>query len=408
MEKLLHYLWKHRILPLKALHTTDGRELEIIDVGMHNSNQGPDFFNAKIKLDGTLWAGSVEIHLKSSDWYRHGHKQDAQYNNTILHVVQHADCEVETEDGCCPAQLQLDIPPQISKHYQELCETDDYPRCHRMIPSLDVMKVHGWMDALLAERLTERAGKVRERVESAQGDWEQATFVTLARNFGFGLNGDAFERWAKKIPLMAVGKHRDSLFQIKTIFLGMAGLIGEIASEGGGEEERKMQQEFDYLHHKFQLPEPMQAKDWKYMRTRPRNFPHMRILQLARLYQSGTAQMSALIEAKDVKALQKAFTIEGTSRLSRNLIIVNTVVPLLYAYGMHLQDQGLMDRAIGLLEQLPAEDNYILRQWEACGLKVKHAADSQALIQLKSKYCDRHDCLRCRFGYEYLKKNDWE
>ena len=408
MEKLLHYLWKHRILPLKALQTTDGREVDVIDVGMHNSNQGPDFFNAKIKLDGTLWAGSVEIHLKSSDWFRHGHEQDARYNNTILHVVQNADCEVKTEDGSQPAQLELSIPPQISKHYQELCDTDDYPRCHRMIPFLDTMKVHGWMDALLAERLTERSGKVMERVESTQGDWEKATFVTLARNFGFGLNGDAFERWAKRIPLMAVGKHRDSLFQIKAIFLGMAGLIGEIGQDDGKEEEKRMQQEFDYLRHKFQLPEPMLAKDWKYMRTRPQNFPHIRVLQLARLYQSGKAQMSALIEAKDVKALQEALTTEGTSRLSRNLIIVNTVVPLLYSYGMHLQDQGLMDRAIRLLEQLPAENNYILRQWEACGLKVKHAADSQALIQLKSKYCDRHDCLRCRFGYEYLKKSDWE
>ena len=408
MEKLLHYLWKHRILPLTALHTTDGREVEIIDVGMHNSNQGPDFFNAKIKLDGTLWAGSVEIHLKSSDWFRHGHEQDARYNNTVLHVVENADCEVVTEDGSHPAQLQMAIPPKISMHYQELCETDDYPRCHRMIPSLDVMKVHGWMDALLAERLTERAEKIRERVESTQGDWEQATFVTLARNFGFGLNGDAFERWAKRIPLMAVGKHRDNLFQIKAIFLGMAGLIGEIGSDNGEEAELKMQQEFNYLRHKFQLPEPMLAEDWKYMRTRPQNFPHIRILQLARLYQSGQAQMSALLEAKDVKALQKALTTEGTSRLSRNLIIVNTVAPLLYAYGMHLHEQELMEQAIELLQQLPAENNYILRQWEACGLKVKHAADSQALIQLKSKYCDRHDCLRCRFGYEYLKKAEWE
>ena len=403
MEKLLHYIWKHRIFPPKTLQTADGRVVEILDVGMHNTNQGPDFFNAKVKLGDTVWAGCVEIHLKSSDWFRHGHQQDARYNNTILHVVQETDCEVETLDGRHPAQLRLPIPEQTAASYLELCQTDDYPRCHKIIPSLEPMKVHAWMDALLAERLTERARRVLERVDSTQGDWEQAAFVTLARSFGFGLNGDAFERWAKRIPLMAVGKHRDNLFQVEAVFLGMAGLIGEL-SQADADKAQKMQREFEYLHHKFQLAEPMQASDWRYMRTRPQNFPHQRILQLARLYQSGTAEASVLLETRSLAALQQALTTDGNTIASRNLMIVNTVVPLLYAYGLRQQDQDMMNRAVGLLEQLPAENNRILRQWAACGLHVQHAADSQALIQLKVNYCDRHDCLRCRFGYEYLKR----
>ena len=403
MEKLLHYVWKHKILPLKSLLTTDGREIEILDPGTYNTNQGPDFFNAKVKIGETLWAGNIELHLKASDWFRHGHDSDPSYNNTILHIAQVVDCEVTTEDGNHPPQLQLDIPAHLYQNYQELCQTDDYPRCHKIIPSIPQMKAHMWMDALLAERMKERAQKVQDRVNRLNGDWEQATFVTLCRNFGFGLNGDTFERWAMMIPLQGIGKHRDNLFQIDAIFLGMAGLIDDAAQVKGQEMAERWKREFGFLSHKFQLSEPMKASDWKFLRTRPKNFPHVRILQIAELYHSGKAQMSALTEAKDVKEMHRILGIGGTSAKSRNLLIINTIVPLLYAYGTHRSDEKLIQKAIVLLEELPAEDNYILRQWKACGLGVETAADSQALIQLKREYCDRKDCLRCRFAYEFLK-----
>ncbi|MBQ9524967.1 MAG: DUF2851 family protein [Bacteroidaceae bacterium] len=403
MEKLLHYVWKHKILPLKSLLTTDGREIEILDPGTYNTNQGPDFFNAKVKIGETLWAGNIELHLKASDWFRHGHDSDPSYNNTILHIAQVVDCEVTTEDGNHPPQLQLDIPAHLYQNYQELCQTDDYPRCHKIIPSIPQMKAHMWMDALLAERMKERAQKVQDRVNRLNGDWEQATFVTLCRNFGFGLNGDTFERWAMMIPLQGIGKHRDNLFQIEAIFLGMAGLIDDAAQVKGQEMAERWKREFGFLSHKFQLSEPMKASDWKFLRTRPKNFPHVRILQIAELYHSGKAQMSALTEAKDVKEMHRILGIGGTSAKSRNLLIINTIVPLLYAYGTHRSDEKLIQKAIVLLEELPAEDNYILRQWKACGLGVETAADSQALIQLKREYCDRKDCLRCRFAYEFLK-----
>ena len=403
MERLLHYVWKHKILPLKSLLTTDGRVIEILDPGTYNTNQGPDFFNAKVKIGETLWAGNIELHLKASDWFRHGHDSDPSYNNTILHIAQVVDCEVTTEDGNHPPQLQLDIPAHLYQNYQELCQTDDYPRCHKIIPSIPQMKAHMWMDALLAERMKERAQKVQDRVNRLNGDWEQATFVTLCRNFGFGLNGDTFERWAMMIPLQGIGKHRDNLFQIDAIFLGMAGLIDDAAQVKGQEMAERWKREFGFLSHKFQLSEPMKASDWKFLRTRPKNFPHVRILQIAELYHSGKAQMSALTEAKDVKEMHRILGIGGTSAKSRNLLIINTIVPLLYAYGTHRSDEKLIQKAIVLLEELPAEDNYILRQWKACGLGVETAADSQALIQLKREYCDRKDCLRCRFAYEYLK-----
>ncbi|MBO7068099.1 MAG: DUF2851 family protein [Bacteroidaceae bacterium] len=404
MEKLLHYVWKHKILPLKALLTTDGREIEIIDPGMHNTNQGPDFFNAKLKIGDILWAGNVELHMKSSDWFRHGHDSDSAYNNTILHIAQDVDCEITTEDGRRPPQLQLDIPAHLFQNYQELCQTDDYPRCHRIIPFIPTLKAHMWMDTLLAERMKERAQKVQNRINRLNGDWERATFVTLCRNFGFGLNGDAFERWAMMIPLQGIGKHRDNLFQIEAMFLGMAGLIDDAAQIKGDEMAEKWKREFAFLTHKFQLSEPMKASEWKRLRARPQNFPHVRILQIAELYYSGKVQMSALIEAKDIQEMHRLLSVGGTSENSRKLLIINTIVPILFAYGKHRADEKLAQKATALLEELPAEDNYILRQWKACGLNVETAADSQALIQLKREYCDRKDCLRCRFAYEFLKQ----
>ena len=405
MERLLHYVWKHKILPLKPLTTDDGQELEVIDPGLHNHDQGPDFFNAKIRLGGTVWAGNVEVHLRSSDWYRHGHETDPAYNSVILHVVGEIDGEVTTQDGKTPAQVRLDIPESIRRSYDELCRTEDYPRCHRIIPSIPPMKAHQWMDALLVERLKERSEKVAERAERTGGDWERATFVTLSRSFGFGLNGDCFERWAMRIPLSAAGKHRDDLFQIEALFLGMAGLIEEVEAVRSSREVQLLQQEFAFLRHKFSLDEPMQRSDWRFLRTRPKNFPFVRILQIAELYHSGRAQMSRLLDARNIEELHGCLAVKGMTAASRRLLIINTVVPLLFAYGRHISDETICQRAVRLLEELPAENNYILRQWQDCGLRVASAADSQALIQLKRQYCDRIDCLRCRFGYEYLKGN---
>lgn len=425
MERLLHYVWKHRLLPTNPLETTDGRKVEILDPGMHNSNQGPDFFNAKILVDGVMWAGNVEIHLCSTDWYRHGHHTDPVYDNTILHVVEKADCQVTTSSGRSVPQVCLPIPSRLLEDYHTLLQTDEFPRCFRILPGLTPMRVHSWMDRLLADRMQERSGQVLRRLKAFGGDWERASFVTLCRNFGFGLNGDVFERWATSIPLQAAGKHRDHLYQLEALFLGMAGLIDKAyssreesktltgaeslaTSENGvvsaeKEELLRTKQEFDFLAKKFSLTPMLQVADWKYLRTRPQNFPHVRIRQIARLYYGGQLQMDALLAITDIRQLYGRLQNTGLSESSARLIAINTVVPLLYAYGSSLGREDLTDRALTLLEQLPAENNRILRTWRECGIRVKTAADSQALIQLKSVYCDRLDCLRCQFGYDYLR-----
>ena len=402
MEKLLQFAWKHKILPLKPLHTTEGESVEIIDPGQANHNQGPDFFNAKIRIGQTVWAGYVEIHVRASDWFRHGHHEDARYDNVVLHVVQTADAQAVTHDGKTLPTLQISFPSRMIAHYQELHETDDYPRCHRIVASLPALKVHSWMEQLLAERLTDRSTRIRRRLAESRGDWEKAAFVTLAHNFGFGINGDLFEQWATHVPLAAAAKHRDNLFQVQALFLGTAGLIDKLGPHDGCDPQ-KAKDEYAYLAHKFSLPAPPPLM-WRYLRTRPYNFPHVRILQLASIFHHGGAQLHAILETSGTASLQRCLEGVKLSVPAIRLIAINTVAPLLYAYGQAQDNEALTDRAISLLEELPAEDNYIIRQWRGCGLQATSAAHSQALIQLKREYCDRYDCLRCHFGYEYLKQ----
>lgn len=402
MEKLLHFAWKHKILPLRPLLTTEGESVEVIDPGQANRNQGADFFNAKVKIGQTVWAGYVEIHVKASDWFRHGHHEDARYNNVVLHVVQTADAQAVTQDGKALPTLQIDFPAHMLTRYQELCQTDDYPRCHRVVASIPSLKVHSWMEQLLAERLDGKSARILKRVKESRGDWEQAAFATLARNFGFGINGELLEEWAAHVPLAAAAKHRNNLLQVQALFLGTAGLIGHLGPHDGCDAQ-KAEAEYAYLAHKFSLPAPPPFL-WRYLRTRPYNFPHVRILQLAAVFHHGGAQLHALLAASDTALLQRCLQGAPLSVSAIRLIAINTVAPLLYAYGQAQGNDTLVSRAMDLLESLPAENNYIIRQWSACGLEAGTAAHSQALIQLKREYCDRYDCLRCHFGYEYLKQ----
>lgn len=429
MEQLLHYVWKHKLFPLTELSTTQGRRVEVIDPGLHNSNAGPDFFNAKVKINGMLWVGNIEIHDKASDWVLHGHDKDERYDNVILHVCGCVDAEVMNSKGEYLTQMVLSVPDSVINNYKELLSVDQYPPCYQIIPSLARLTVHAWMSALQTERLSQKTEAIEERVKRCNGDWENAYFVTLARNFGFGINGDAFEEWALHIPLHAVDHHRDDLFQIEAIFMGQAGLLELDTIPERYQKDAlndgyfaKLRKEYQYLAHKFGL-KPMDYKLWRFLRLRPQNFPHIRISQLAYLYHQRRASLSQLLETYSVKDAKEVlatavtpywethYTFGSTSvrndknlsPFSLNLLCINTVVPILFAYGRHRGEEKYCDRAFDFLEQLEPENNYIIRLWQQCGLVVENAGDSQALIQLKKEYCDKKECLRCRFGYEYLK-----
>ena len=421
MEQLLHYVWKHKIFPLKELKTTTGQQVEVIDTGLANTDAGPDFFNAKLKLDGVLWIGNIEIHERSSDWFKHGHHADAGYNSVILHIASEIDTEISRSNGERIPQIQLICPEAVRTNYKELLETDSYPPCYRIIPSLPPFTAHSWMTALQMERFEQKATLLNERLKRCQGNWEDAFFITLARNFGFGLNGDAFETWAHRLPFRAVDKHRNDLFQIEAIFFGQAGILED--SDGDGYYLR-LKKEYTYLQRKFGLI-PMDASLWRFLRLRPANFPHIRIAQLACLYHRAYGLLSRIMETETLQGVRDIlkggtseywlthYTFGGSSpsrpktlsNTSLDLLIINTVVTFLYAYGLHKGNRVLCARAGSFLEELKAENNYITRMWEQCGMKASNAADSQALIQLKKEYCDKKKCLYCRIGYEYLKRS---
>ena len=417
------------MFPLKPLQTDKGESVEVIDCGLSNSNAGPDFFNAKVRIDGTVWVGNVEIHDNADDWYRHGHDKDRAYDNVVLHVVGKTGRDTMTSSGRMVPQMQLDVPQYIIDNYRKLLSTDHYPPCYTLIPNLDRITVSSWMSALQAERLERKTKDIMTRVERCNGSWEDALFVTMARNYGFGVNSDAFETWAYNLSLQSAAHHRDDLFQIEALFMGQAGLLNpETVPERYRKDAEaegymlKLSNEYRFLAHKFGL-NAMDASIWRFLRMRPQNFPHIRISQLANLYHSRRSDLSKLAECTDaeqVKSLlstkvlpywETHYTFGSTScktsktisASSLNLLVINTAVPMLFAYGRHRHDEAMCGRAVDILAELKPENNYITRAWQQCGLKVENAGDSQALIQLKNEYCDKRDCLRCRIGYKFLK-----
>lgn len=424
MEKLLHYVWQHKLYAATPLVADSGEAVEILDPGLHNHDAGPDFFNAKVRIGGVLWVGNVELHRHSSDWFRHRHHEDEAYDNVVLHVVSHIDKRISTSAGREVPQVEIAVPDHIHNSYAELLAEEAYPPCYRVIPHIAPPAVRGWMSALTVERLEEKTCRIETLLRQAGGDWEQAAFATLARNFGFGVNSETFERWALSLPLSAAGKHRDNEFQLEALFFGQAGLLADdaVSPERKDDYFCRLQSEYSFLAHKFGLT-PLPAKSWRFLRMRPQNFPHVRLSQLVRLYHRGAVNLSAIIGAADTAALRTLLTTEATdywqshycfgeeSTHSRkvlqassiDLLLINTVAPLVFAYGRNRYDDSLCERAFALLEETKAERNYITRSWEKAGLQVQSAADSQALIQLRKHYCDRRDCLRCRFGAEYLR-----
>lgn len=410
MERLLHYVWKNRLIPHSGMRTTVGENVEVLSPGLHNKDAGPDFFCADVIIGGVDWMGNVEIHTRSSDWYRHGHDKDKAYNNVVLHVVEEADTEVVTQSGRTLPQMVVSVPDYVVRNYEQLQAYDEYPPCHGYIAKLPSLVSRQWMSRLGQERMERKAAEIEQRLLYCEHNWEQVFFVTLARAFGFGLNGDAFEQWARLIPFGGAAKHRDNRLQIAALFFGQAGFLDEtgkfderLSNALPDLDLKSLRSEYKFLANKFSLT-PMGGHEWRFLRTRPQNFPTIRLAQIACLYCEGKANLSCALEAATIDEARHIFDSIQMPQKSVDLLILNGMIPMLYAYGHYRGNRKMQDKAQRWLAQLPPESNKHTRPFAQMGL-MDSAADSQAVIQLVTRYCQRHDCLRCQFGYQYIKKH---
>ena len=425
MEALYHYLWKHRMFGSKVTAST-GENVEILEPGIHNTDAGPDFSSAKIKADGVEWAGNVEIHVKASDWERHGHHKDTAYDSVILHIVGVEDASVKRTDGSAILQACVAPPEEFYSRYAYLSGEIDNPSCHPWLSSIPSLNKADWVSSLGIERLHSKAAYMKEVLRACQGDWQHTIFIILARAFGFGLNGVPFELLAKSLPLNFVMRHRDNLMQIEALMFGQAGML-EKSIYDYDEYYMALKREYDFLRQKYGLT-PLRRDLWKYSRTRPQNFPHRRIAILSRMLADGMQLYTRMLEAAgDYDLLMETLDVSASgywqlharfgeaespsplpvslSRSSKEIILINVMAPFYFAYGSSLGDVDIAEKGMDLLESIAAEKNSIVSRWGSYGIKSKTAFDSQALIHLRRNYCERSRCLDCRFGHYLLRES---
>ena len=424
METLLHYIWKYRLYNPETLTTLTGNSVFIIDPGTHNTNAGPDFFNAKIRIDNETWAGNIEIHSYASDWVKHGHHTDKAYDSVILHVVEHPNANIQAENGRFIPQLVLSIPEKIKGNYEFLLSRNTLIPCLTQISEIPKLYLTDWINALSIERLERKTDNLYKLLRDYKDNWGEVFYITLSRNFGFGINNEAFERLARSLPLKHILKHKDSSLQVEALFFGQAGLLND-DDDGKIQDDYycSLKKEYDFLHKKFNL-KPLEGHIFKSLRIRPNNFPHIKIAQLASLIRTQDTLFSQMLELDNIPALRNLFISElnqywethylfgkisskkkkiiGLS--AQNGILINTAIPVLFAYGKSKNQPQIQEKAIQFLEQIKPENNYIVNEFVKFGITPCHAGDSQALLQLQKEYCEKKKCIFCRIGHKLLSK----
>lgn len=421
-EEFLHHIWKFGLFNQRELVTTDQRSVEVIKAGTHNHQAGPDFFNAKVKIADATWVGNVEIHVDERDWFRHGHHTDKAYNNVVLHVVHQA------ADGS-QNQLGNDIPvlelrSRISQSqfdlYASFIESKQYIPCAGLLKRADPFIVSNWLGGTLVERLERKSTIILERLNQNRGDWRQTLFEQVAINFGFKVNALPMELLARSIPVNLLAKYRHSLNVLEALLFGQAGLLNTTFSD---KYPQLLQNEYVFLQKKHGLV-PIKVEGWKFGRLRPPNFPTIRIAQLAAVVHQSQELFSALITTSNVRELHKLFSGSASAywdkhhrfdaestriqpkaigKASLDNILINTVAPFLFAYSRHLDSTEHLNTALELLESISPEDNTVVRKMREIGFPAGNAAQSQALLELKSQYCDAKKCLSCAIGGHLLK-----
>ncbi len=418
-EDFLHFVWQYGLFDISKLETTDGKALSIIKKGIHNTDSGPDFFNARLLIDQTEWAGNIEIHKKSSDWFKHAHQNDEAYKSVILHVVYEHDADIDGHTGKIPTlELKNLIKSETIARYNNIINSKESIPCAKLFPDVNPQKVNFWLERLVVERLESKVKAIEELQQRYKNDWEQSFFNRLLRAYGFNINSLPFEQLAHSLDVRLLMKYAHNIKQTEALFFGTAGLL---ESPTDGEYYNTLKKEFEHLKvaHKIK---PLNPLAWKFSKTRPWNFPTLRIAQIAALYHKHQKLFAKILSIESVEQIYSILDVEvsefwkshytfqkkspkkisSPGKSSIDSIIINAIVPTIFAYSLSTGNEDRKDKAIDFLYKLKPENNQITRQYEELGIKNDNSAMSQAILQLNKKYCKQKNCLICSIGKELL------
>lgn len=420
-EDFLHHIWQFKKINVLDLKTVQGDRVEIINAGQYLQLAGPDFFNAQLIIGGQKWAGNVEIHIKSSDWYIHNHERDAAYDNVILHVVWEHDSEVFRHDNSEIPVLELKhyVIPDVLLNYNALSVSKSWIYCEKELESIDSFVLDNWKERLFLERLERKSIPIMELAKAEGNDWEAVLFCFLAKNFGLNTNGDLFYSIAKSVPFSVIRRESFEVENIEAIFYGRAGLL-----DASHEDVyfKDLKSRYDYICHKYQIPE-VHIDALQFFKHRPDNFPTIRLSQLAQLYHKHQNLFSKITQRVSINDVYRIFEVQVSDywqthyRFDKesakkrkalttsfvDLIIINTIVPFRFAYGKSIGKEN-SEELIALLQAVAPEKNTIIDKFKSFKISSQSAYDSQSLLQQKNEYCNRKRCLQCAVGLELLKK----
>lgn len=414
-EAFLHFVWKEQLFQKSGLCTIQGQKIEILDPGVHNQDEGPDFFNARIRIDGVLWFGNVEIHVRASEWIKHGHYSDPLYENVILHVVAEPDEDVTRLDGKPLPALVLQWDKMLEQNYRKLITSGSWVACQPYLHKLDPFRIKVILGRLVVERLERFVSGIDEELHRTKNNWEETFYRLLGWGYGLKINAQPFLLLARSLPLSYVLKHKNNSFQLEALFFGQAGWLEDRLF--GDDYFDRLKKEYAFLRNKFSL-QPLPVHLWRFMRMRPSTFPTIRLAQFVNLLHTREHLFSSVMMAENPEDLYSIFQVcaseywdthylfnkpakKQTKKMGiqaiRNLLI-NVVIPFYFVYGSRTEKNELKDKALNLLESLPPEQNAIIRKWASIGIRADNAFYSQALLQLKNEYCNPGRCSDCTIG----------
>jgi len=420
-EDFLIFIWKYGLFDRSGIIADTGEEIQIVSLGEYNIHAGPDFLNARIIIGNTTWAGNVEVHVQSSDWFSHHHQADKAYDNVILQVVHKNNQQVNRTNGEVIPTVKLKYNEDLFENYKDLMNYKGFMPCEGKIRHIDPFLLECWISSLVVERLQQKTEYIGNSLLRLKNNWEEAFYISLARTFGFGLNSIPFEMLAKSVPLMILSRHRNNLLQIESVLMGQAGFLNEARLFSGYYTD--LRKEYLHLKHMYNL-KPIEKHLWKFLRLRPVNFPTIRIAQFASLLNKTDCLFSQVLACSDMETLHRHFDLKASAYWDThytfetpsppktktlgtdafNIILINTVVPFLFLYGRSNDSENLKEKALEWLNQMPPEKNRITIRWRQFNMPATSAFHSQGLLQLTNAYCNRKRCLACTIGTHIITK----